>query len=216
MNEEQAINELVAHLGANGNENPNNNAPQTQEQKEQTQEGVTPSEATPAFTKDDLTNSFLSAMKQFQSESAASEKPAPSETDLQKEQLLSQLGLNGITEKLNAIETQMATEQEARRRQDVFNQNINQFEKDFPTIKPEAFHKFASENGFLNLLGEDYAGWKAVAKAMINVSQPTQTPDPIVGSNGVSNEVNAFDRIKKGEDVSDIEIGADLLKLAGV
>ena len=66
------------------------------------------------------------------------------------------------------------------------------------------------------LLGENYDGWKAVAKAMISLAKVSGEPDPIIGSNRGAGGVNAFERVKKGENVSDIELGAEILKSAGM
>ena len=66
------------------------------------------------------------------------------------------------------------------------------------------------------LLGENYDGWKAVAKTMISLAKVSGEPDPIIGSNRGAGGVSAFERVKKGENVSDIELGAEILKSAGM
>ena len=76
--------------------------------------------------------------------------------------------------------------------------------------------EFAKAHGMSDLLGENYVGWKAVAMGMINVAKSKEKPDEILSGSNASSELSAFDRAKKGENVSDVEYGAELLKLAGL
>ena len=137
----------------------------------------------------------------------------------EQQAMLDSMGLGDIgqiREQLAQFQAVQAAAAEQARQQEIFNKNSAEFKKDFPTIKLEELGKFADENGFMPMLGEDYDGWKAVAKAMIAIAKTNGEPDPIIGSNRNSNEVGAFDRMKKGESVSDVELGAEILKTAGM
>lgn len=153
------------------------------------------------------------------SEEATPKESAPAVMTPEQQAMLESMGLGDlgqIKEQLAQFQAAQAAAAEQARQQEVFNKNSAEFKKDFPTIKLEELGKFADENGFMPLLGENYDGWKAVAKAMINLAKVSGEPDAIIGSNRGAGGVNAFERVKKGENVSDIELGAEILKSAGM
>ena len=153
------------------------------------------------------------------SEEATPKQSAPAVMTPEQQAMLESMGLGDIgqiKEQLAQCQAAQAAAAEQARQQEIFNKNSAEFKKDFPTIKLEELGKFADENGFMPLLGENYDGWKAVAKAMINLAKVSGEPDPIIGSNRGAGGVNAFERVKKGENVSDIELGAEILKSAGM
>jgi len=153
------------------------------------------------------------------SEEATPKESAPTVMTPEQQAMLESMGLGDlgqIKEQLAQFQAAQAAAAEQARQQEIFNKNSAEFKKDFPTIKLEELGKFADENGFMPLLGENYDGWKAVAKAMINLAKVSGEPDPIIGSNRGTGGVNAFERVKKGENVSDIELGAEILKSAGM
>ena len=152
-------------------------------------------------------------------EEATPKQSAPAVMTPEQQAMLESMGLGDIgqiKEQLAQFQAAQAAAAEQARQQEIFNKNSAEFKKDFPTIKLEELGKFADENGFMPLLGENYDGWKAVAKAMINLAKVSGEPDPIIGSNRGAGGVNAFERVKKGENVSDIELGAEILKSAGM
>lgn len=227
MTENEAIESLVGELAgeqaneAQGNQEANA-AQDAGEQAAQTDTkeiaGAKADEGS-KFSPDAMAKAMVEAMKaaeaakQAPNDASQGGQPAiPANVSLEQQQMLEQLGLSQMQAQINEIAAKQAEAQEQARRQAVFNQNITQFEKEFPTIKPEELGKFAEANGALDFLGENYNGWKLVAMAMINKAAPQSEPDAIVGNGGGKNEVSAFDRLKKGESVSDLEIGAELLK----
>lgn len=227
MTENEAIESLVGELaGEQANEaQGNQEANATQGAGEQaaqtdTKEGAgAKADGGANFSPDAMAKVMVEAMKaaeaakQVPNDANQGGQPAiPANVSLEQQQMLEQLGLSQMQAQINEIAAKQAEAQEQARRQAVFNQNITQFEKEFPTIKPEELGKFAEANGALDFLGENYNGWKLVAMAMINKAAPQSEPDAIVGNGGGKNEVSAFDRLKKGESVSDLEIGAELLK----
>nr|DAJ63953.1 MAG TPA: hypothetical protein [Caudoviricetes sp.] len=153
------------------------------------------------------------------SEEDTPKESAPTVMTPEQQAMLESMGLGDlgqIKEQLAQFQAAQAAAAEQARQQEIFNKNSAEFKKDFPTIKLEELGKFADENGFMPLLGENYDGWKAVAKAMISLAKVSGEPDPIIGSNRGAGGVNAFERVKKGENVSDIELGAEILKSAGM
>nr|DAF05260.1 MAG TPA: hypothetical protein [Caudoviricetes sp.] len=152
-------------------------------------------------------------------EEATPKESAPAVMTPEQQAMLESMGLGDIgqiKEQLAQFQAAQAAAAEQARQQEIFNKNSAEFKKDFPTIKLEELGKFADENGFMPLLGENYDGWKAVAKTMISLAKVSGEPDPIIGSNRGAGGVNAFERVKKGENVSDIELGAEILKSAGM
>lgn len=153
------------------------------------------------------------------SEEATQKESAPAVMTPEQQAMLESMGLGDlgqIKEQLAQFQAAQAAAAEQARQQEIFNKNSAEFKKDFPTIKLEELGKFADENGFMPLLGENYDGWKAVAKTMISLAKVSGEPDPIIGSNRGAGGVSAFERVKKGESVSDIELGAEILKSAGM
>ena len=232
MNEREAIDALLAEIqeGDQANEELETNgadereasilqdeanAQNTQDTEQENKQDAT--QSAQAFSLEQLTQALAEALKQNEANKASTRTDTPQANEGEQRQaaLLEQLGLGNLAQmqgQLNELMAGQAKAQEQARAQAVFNQNSASFEKEFPTIKLEELGKFAEANGFMQFLGEDYNGWKLVAKAMLNVATPKQEPDAITGNGGGGNEISAFERLKKGEDVSDIELGAELLK----
>lgn len=158
-------------------------------------------------------------LKETPKSEATPKESTPAVMTPEQQAMLDSMGLGDIgqiREQLAQFQAAQAAAAEQARQQEIFNKNSAEFKKDFPTIKLEELGKFADENGFMPLLGENYDGWKAVAKAMIGLAKVSGEPDPIIGSNRGAGGVSAFERVKKGENVSDIELGAEILKSAGM
>lgn len=141
--------------------------------------------------------------------------------EFSEEQLktLNSLGLGGINELIRAVKDIQKQNEEVKaekQRRESFAVEIEKFKETYPTIKPDEIAKWANERGFDALLSQGFDGWSAIAKEMIKQAKNTQIPDEIIGTNKLGNELGAFEKIKKGEEVSDIEIGTDLLKSAGL
>ncbi|MBR8466184.1 HIT family hydrolase [Campylobacter sp. faydin G-140] len=219
MTEQDAINALLGEFESEANEM-GKEEQETQVQQENTGEQEPTQTAMPNLSKDDISEAMLNAMQKMKSteqeQALNAQAQAQSEAkNASQREILEQMGLGelaGMSEQLKAMQEQMAQQAEEARRQNVFNQNITQFEKEFPTINPKEFGEFAKANGFDGYLGEDYNMWRLVANTMLQIATPKQRTDEIIGNGGGKNEISAFERLKNGEDVSDIEIGAELLK----
>ena len=152
-------------------------------------------------------------------EEATPKQSAPAVMTPEQQAMLESMGLGDIgqiKEQLVQFQAAQAAAAEQARQQEIFNKNSAEFKKDFPTIKLEELGKFSDEYVCMQLLVENYDCWKAVAKTMISLAKVSGEPDPIIGSNRGAGGVNAFERVKKGENVSDIELGAEILKSAGM
>ena len=217
MTEQEALNELTAIV--NGNEQAE---PETNEAAEQPAEEA---KTEPATVSDEPKKEELNidAIKQALTEALAAKEQstqgAKPQLEPEKQALLDSLGLgnlDALKAQMDQITQAQAAQAEEARRQAVFDKNLAEFKKDYPTIRPDDLAQFAKAHGMSDLLGENYVGWKAVAMGMINVAKSKEKPDEILSGSNASSELSAFDRAKKGENVSDVEYGAELLKLAGL
>lgn len=217
MTEQEALNELTAIV--NGNEQAE---PETNEVAEQPAEEA---KTEPAVVSDEPKKEELNidAIKQALTEALAAKEQstqgAKPQLEPEKQALLDSLGLgnlDALKAQMDQITQAQAAQAEEARRQAVFDKNLAEFKKDYPTIRPDDLAEFAKAHGMSDLLGENYVGWKAVAMGMINVAKSKEKPDEILSGSNASSELSAFDRAKKGENVSDVEYGAELLKLAGL
>ena len=217
MTEQEALNELTAIV--NGNEQAE---PETNEAAEQpAEEAKTEPVAEPEEPKKEELN--IDTIKQALTEALAAKEQstqgAKPQLEPEKQALLDSLGLgnlDALKAQMDQITQAQAAQAEEARRQAVFDKNLAEFKKDYPTIRPDDLAEFAKAHGMSDLLGENYVGWKAVAMGMINVAKSKEKPDEILSGSNASSELSAFDRAKKGENVSDVEYGAELLKLAGL
>ena len=217
MNENEAIQALIGEFeseqGANeAQEAQENTGAQGAEQEAQKVEanGTIPN------NQDELVSQIKQVM---QSQSAPKAGEAQSKESVEQNELLAKLGLGdlgAIKEQLNTLKEAYQAQQEEARQRAVFDKNAAEFEKEFPTIKLDEMGKWAEKNGFLQLLGENYDSWRLVAKAMINVGQARNEPDAITSSDNNGAKASVSQRLKNGEEVSDIEIGADLLRASGI
>ncbi|WP_103602819.1 HIT family hydrolase [Campylobacter concisus] len=217
MTEQEALNELTAIV--NGNEQAE---PETNEVAEQPAEEA---KTEPAVVSDEPKKEELNidAIKQALTEALAAKEQSTQgvkpQLEPEKQALLDSLGLgnlDALKAQMDQITQTQAAQAEEARRQAVFDKNLAEFKKDYPTIRPDDLAEFAKAHGMSDLLGENYVGWKAVAMGMINVAKSKEKPDEILSGSNASSELSAFDRAKKGENVSDVEYGAELLKLAGL
>lgn len=217
MTEQEALNELVGIVNGNEQAEPETNEVVEQPAEEAKTEPVTVSDEP---KKEELN---IDAIKQALTEALAAKEQstqgAKPQLEPEKQALLDSLGLgnlDALKAQMDQITQAQAAQAEEARRQAVFDKNLAEFKKDYPTIRPDDLAEFAKAHGMSDLLGENYVGWKAVAMGMINVAKSKEKPDEIISGSNASSELSAFDRAKKGENVSDVEYGAELLKLAGL
>ena len=217
MTEQEALNELTAIVKGNEQAEPETNEVVEQPTEEAKTEPATVSDEP---KKEELN---IDAIKQALTEALAAKEQstqgAKPQLEPEKQALLDSLGLgnlDALKAQMDQITQAQAAQAEEARRQAVFDKNLAEFKKDYPTIRPDDLAEFAKAHGMSDLLGENYVGWKAVAMGMINVAKSKEKPDEILSGSNASSELSAFDRAKKGENVSDVEYGAELLKLAGL
>lgn len=217
MTEQEALNELVGIVNGNEQAEPETNEVAEQPAEEaKTEPATAPEEPKKEELNIDAIKQALTGALAAKEQSAQEAKP---QLEPEKQALLDSLGLgnlDALKAQMDQITQAQAAQAEEARRQAVFDKNLAEFKKDYPTIRPDDLAEFAKAHGMSDLLGENYVGWKAVAMGMINVAKSKEKPDEILSGSNASSELSAFDRAKKGENVSDVEYGAELLKLAGL
>lgn len=223
MTEQEALNELVGIVNGNEQAEPETNEVAEQPAEEaKTEPATAPEEPKKEELNIDAIKQTLTDKQALTEALAAKEQSAQEakpQLEPEKQALLDSLGLgnlDALKAQMDQITQAQAAQAEEARRQAVFDKNLAEFKKDYPTIRPDDLAEFAKAHGMSDLLGENYVGWKAVAMGMINVAKSKEKPDEILSGSNASSELSAFDRAKKGENVSDVEYGAELLKLAGL
>ena len=239
LSEEEAVNALLGELigeEATKDVQPEKDTEETKEEKPQSMPEV--SKGQDAQTKDEAkedTNTKKASLLEELNQEVANNKAAVDEQNPVDEQntqgkepidqdfeALKAMGLDSLVARLQAQEKELQAQKALLEQQkaiaearEEFATNLSKFKSEFPTIDPDSMGEWAEKNGFERFL-KTYDGWKLTAMAMLNQSKPQQSPDPITSSSGKSAEISAFDKLKKGESVNEIELGAELLKLAEI
>lgn len=210
--EEQAINDLTSMIYGQETqgEAPAEEAPATSEEpKAEAKEPETD-------IKIDVAKLFAEQTKIIQEQARKLEEmtkkqeeapQAPSEEEMMIEQARQKLGID--MQKQQEL-YKMAEKMKA---QEELEAIVNTFKKEFPEVELKDMGEFAETNGLMDLLNsKDLNQWRVVAKAMRVVAKPVAKPDAITPTAQKGAETTVWDRMKKGEDVSDTEFGAALLK----
>lgn len=131
------------------------------------------------------------------------EPPMPTEEEMIIEQARQKMGI-----------TQEMLEMAAKyKEQKELEGMIATFKKSFPEIELKEMGEFAEANGMMDALNsKDLNQWSVVAKAMRITAKPASKPDAITPTAQKGAETTVWERVKKGDNVSDTEWGAELLK----
>lgn len=207
--EEQAINDLTSMIYSQEGEAPT-----------EAEEAPTPTEApakdAEAEIKIDVAKLFAEQTKIIQEQAKKLEEMTKkqeeatqplSEEDMMIEQARQKLGID--MQKQQEL-YKIAEEMRAQKELEVI---INTFKKEFPEVELKDMGEFAETNDLMDLLNSrDLNQWRVVAKAMRVVAKPAAKPDAITPTAQKGAETTVWDRMKKGDEVSDTEFGAALLK----
>jgi hypothetical protein len=142
--------------------------------------------------------------------SSLNQKATTEQTDEEKillKEMTNKLGIDSINKQMQDVLSQLLE----HKRQETFNSEWNKFSKEFPEISQDELYKWAIDNDIKEKL-TTADGWRTIVKFMRNQTKTKDLPDNITGSaSGVKQ--SSFDKIKKGEAVSDIEIGQSILDM---
>lgn len=135
---------------------------------------------------------------------------APDEEAMMIEDARRKIGLD--------MEAQEAARQmlEERKAREFFSATEREFKKEFPDVDLKEMGVWAQEVGMIDDLNTgDINRWRVVAGLMKRIAAPKGVPDPITPSATKGTETSVWEKQKKGEDVSDLEFGAQILKTSG-
>ncbi|HDZ5094398.1 TPA: hypothetical protein RTH14_001670 [Campylobacter jejuni] len=139
-------------------------------------------------------------------------KKEPSEQDLQREQYLKELGLDGLDEKLKRLE-EIDKKQKDKEEQDALIAKYAQVESELRKSYPDADLKAMAELATkLNGLGEgNIDSWKTLLN-LVGKSNNAKKAEDLSNMNNNVRTSDFNDKLKKGE-VSEIDLGKELLSL---
>lgn len=226
MTESEAIealtNEIFEGESSEGAEPQNDpqNEPQNEPQAKEGEQSAEPTNSELMAELRALREANAGANTANGAEANVTKEQPPIEFNLANKEALDELGLGEMAEQLQGglefLEQQkkaLAEQQETARLTAVFEGNIKKFKEAFPTIKPDELYNFIKDNGYQDLLSEDYRSFELIGNAMINLAKNSNRADDITPSSGNSGKKSAFERLRDKEEVSDLEIGAELLEL---
>ncbi|EAH5123645.1 hypothetical protein DYM55_06555 [Campylobacter coli] len=135
-------------------------------------------------------------------------KKEPSEQELQREQYLKELGLDGLDEKLKRLE-ELDKKQKDKEEQDALIAKYAQVGKAYPDADLKAMAELATK---LNGLGEgNIDSWKTLLN-LVGKSNNAKKAEDLSSANNNVRTSDFNDKLKKGE-VSEIDLGKELLSL---
>lgn len=145
-------------------------------------------------------------------ESLKNPKKEPSEQELQREQYLKELGLDGLDEKLKRLE-ELDKKQKDKEEQDALIAKYAQVESELRKAYPDADLKAMAELATkLNGLGEgNIDSWKTLLN-LVGKSNNAKKAEDLSSANNNVRTSDFNDKLKKGE-VSEIDLGKELLSL---
>jgi hypothetical protein len=123
-------------------------------------------------------------------------------------QMQQQLGLTQMKQQQEALQQQLAQEQKEKE----FVRAWGAFEKAHPNVSQDDLVKYAKDNELNAFLGNP-KGWETIYKGMSIQAKAKDKPDNITPSGSSTAKGSAFERMRKGEKVSDIELGEEILGL---
>ncbi len=140
-------------------------------------------------------------------------KKEPSEQELQREQYLKELGLDGLDEKLKRLE-ELDKKQKEKEEQDALIAKYAQVERELRKSYPDADLKAMGElaTKLSGLAQGDIESWKTLLNLVSKNNNSKKIDDLSSGANDL--RVSNFDeRVKKGEEISPIDLGKELMSL---
>jgi hypothetical protein len=132
----------------------------------------------------------------------------PTEEELAIEEAKSRLGMNNLaqTSQIEELKAQLA-EMQGR---EIFKEEWHKIESEFQGLTKEELGAYAKSKGLEAALNNP-ASWKTIASMMKAEAAPKPAEPQVVSTAGTQVKEDTAEKIKKGETVSDIELGEYLL-----
>lgn len=144
-------------------------------------------------------------------------QPELNEQDVAMKELKEKLGFTELETQNQTLVNQLNQMQQFIEQQQLQNE-ISQFKAERPNANEQAIAEYIGKLPE-NMQGamDNPKGWKMIDDLLSSRSQPQTKPDPIVPSQTTQNTqpTDTFNKLKKDESVSDIDIGDALLSAAG-
>jgi len=233
--EEQAIQQIM-DSAYGGNQEPQvqeiveEQAPGTQIQEPAPQEVVAQQEQTPAPASNQVpvpTPEMLALMQSNQGlqesinsikqQIEQSNKPQLSDEEEALNELKAKLGFQEVTQQNEMLKTQLEQLQQTMLQQQLQSE-VAQFKSERPNADETAIMEYMSKLPPETQRALDNPqGWRMIDDVISSRSQPQSQPDPIVPSQNTQNTqpTDTFNKVQKGEKVSDLDLGDALLSAAG-
>lgn len=172
-------------------------------------------------TMDEQSKRFEEKLGELAKKIDKQEEKELSEEELMIQQAKEKLGLEELQKQQQEMYEMYQKQQQQLQMQEKLDKMEEEFTKANPNIKLKELDKWATENGLteqmqLGFESGNVAIWNVLADAMQKVAEVKNKPDPITPTASKGAETTVWERQKRGEEVSDIDIGADLLKTAGL
>ncbi|WP_052768361.1 hypothetical protein [Campylobacter lari] len=208
MNENDALNELLNSLNDNEETTQNKEEEQEVEQVEQ----------------DEQNNQDLSKLLKEQAneiktlkESLAllNNKNKPSKEEEERKEYLKQLGLGGIDErlkKLDELEAKAKQKDEEESLRAKYMEVERTIRKEYPNADLKTMGELANKLG--GLASGDLQSWRTLLAMVYKKDISKKADESLPRSNYAGGESDFNSKIKKGDDISNIDLGKELLSLA--
>jgi|GEM_PF-4030564 len=190
---------------------------QMQEQPMANQPPMIDTNQPPALTPEMLREVINAEINPLREQLTAQNTPALTEEEAALMELKQRLGLDGIENENKALRDQLEQINQARQAERMAN-DVRSFKEGKPDnaeqIVMDELNRLAQTNPGLAAQFDNPEGWNYIYQAKAAASQPAHKPDPILNTGGgqPAPEQSAFDRMKKGESVSRVDLGMDILK----
>ena len=105
---------------------------------------------------------------------------------------------------------------EQRKEEAAFDVMVNDFQKAHPSVDMKEMGEWAKENNLMQMLdSKDVNQWNVVANAMESIAKVAAQPDNITPTAQQNSGGSVWEKMDKGEEVSQEELGMDLLRGVG-
>jgi hypothetical protein len=203
MTEEDAINNLMAEvMGEAPAEEAPQEAPPAKEPETKIDVAAIIKQAT-----DQQQKLFDEKLKAMEAKMQPQQEEQIDEEAMQIEQARQKLGMD--------MEAMAAAKQlaEQNKMRAAFEATEREFKKEFPDVDMKEMGEWAQEVGMIGDLNSgDINRWRVVAGLMKRIAQPKGNPDPITPTATKGTETSVWDKTKKGEDVSMVDLGEAILQ----
>lgn len=205
MNENDALNELLNSLNDNEETTQNKEEEQEVEQDKQNNQDLSK-----------LLKEQANEIKTLKESLALlNNKNKPSKEEEERKEYLKQLGLDGIDErlkKLDELEAKAKQKDEEESLRAKYMEIERTIRKEYPNADLKTMGELANKLG--GLASGDLQSWRTLLAMVYKKDIGKKADESLPRSNYAGGESDFNSKIKKGDDISNIDLGKELLSLA--